>query len=68
MVCPLSELKEHTHTSACYTEQTALVCGQEETENPHTHGDDCYTEEKTLTCVQEETEGEHTHTDECYTI
>lgn len=72
---PTCGLEEHTHTSACYSEE--LVCGCEEGEadeagseeaaegegseaSGHVHTDECY--EQVLTCGL----SEHTHTDECY--
>lgn len=58
---PACGLEEHTHTDACYEEQTTLGCGLEESEI-HTHADACYVTLRTLLC----TLPEHTHTDACY--
>lgn len=60
--------EEHSHTDDCYTvtEESTLICGQEE-QGGHSHTDACYGEEGTLICGQEEYTG-HTHDDSCYTI
>lgn len=57
LVCPLPEVKAHTHTDDCYRIPTWEESG-------HTHTDECYTMTKGLSCGKTETEG-HTHTDAC---
>lgn len=57
LVCPLPEVKAHTHTDDCYRVPTWEESG-------HTHTDECYTMTKGLSCGKTETEG-HTHTDAC---
>ncbi|MBC5745759.1 fibro-slime domain-containing protein [Lachnospiraceae bacterium MD308] len=53
---------EHSHSDACYDEESNLICGMEE----HQHDDNCYKWEDVLTCKIREGEGGHTHSDECY--
>jgi TQXA domain-containing protein len=66
LICGQEENEGHVHTEECYTEQTTLICGQEETEDGHIHTEDCYQTESVLSCGMEEGEGAHTHTEECY--
>lgn len=53
---------EHSHSDACYDEESNLICGMEE----HQHDDNCYKWEDVLTCKIREGKGGHTHSDECY--
>lgn len=55
----------HTHTSACYDEAGALICGKEGVIIVHTHDAFCYDESDALICGLPEV-AVHTHTDECY--
>ncbi len=54
-------LEEHQHTESCYTEETALICGQAESEE-HTHTSECYQTTSILTCQTPE----HVHEESCY--
>ncbi len=65
LICGREEGNSHTHEDACYTAESALICGQEE--GGHSHGDECYETESAsvLICGQEEGEN-HSHGDECY--
>lgn len=81
LVCGLPESDGHTHTDACYTIVSELVCGLEDHQHAdvcydpdgnlicgmseHIHGDSCYQETRTLTCGLEESKGHH-HEASCY--
>lgn len=54
--------EEHVHDESCFTEQSELICGLEESAEEHTHTDECYGSTSVLTCTLEE----HSHGPECY--
>lgn len=58
---PRCGMAEHSHTADCYTLESVLGCGKEESD-AHTHGDDCYQYALSFTC----TKPEHTHRSDCY--
>ena len=65
----MCDMKEHTHTDACYSqveklaERQELVCTKAE----HTHGDSCYEEIERCVCGLEEDET-HQHTADCMEV
>lgn len=61
--CPLNV---HQHSSECYDEDGALICGQADFVI-HTHSENCYNKENELVCTLPEISA-HEHTDECYKI
>lgn len=56
------EKEEHVHDESCFTEQSELICGLEESAEEHTHTEECYGTTSVLTCTLEE----HSHASECY--
>lgn len=58
---PICGMQEHTHSDACYTANSTVVCGSEESAE-HTHSEGCYLSESVLSCQVPE----HTHTPVCY--
>ncbi len=58
---PICGAQEHTHSDACYTASSTVVCGSEESAE-HTHSEGCFLSESVLTCQIPE----HTHTAVCY--
>ena len=55
-------LKEHTHSSACYT--PILICELEETPEYHVHDGLCYEQRGVLVCADEN----HEHDESCYEL
>lgn len=58
---PVCGIQEHTHSAACYTANSSIICGLEESEE-HTHSEGCYFSESILTCQIPE----HIHAPSCY--
>lgn len=58
---PVCGIQEHTHSDACYTANSSIICGLEESEE-HIHSEGCYFSESILTCQIPE----HIHAPSCY--